>query len=108
MQQISSIFDCCFSRRNNPNRYGLDPIEQRKLMNKYKKDDGDESDGKAAKTQTNEYGDDEELLKWDGPEDSDEEIEELLPFKCDYEIKKGIRFSKNGIIKFVEEEMVKE
>lgn len=57
---------------------------------------------------TNIHGDNEELLRWDGPEDSDEEIEEMIPYKCDYEIKKGIKFSKNGIIKFVEEEMNKE
>lgn len=35
----------------------------------------------------NEFGDDFTELVWDGPEDSDEEIEELLPFKTDFERK---------------------
>jgi hypothetical protein len=35
---------------------------------------------------------------WDGPEDSDEEIEELVKFKTEWEIESGIRFSKRGII----------
>lgn len=45
---------------------------------------------------------------WDGPEDSDEEIEELLQFKTDYERKQGVKFSKNGIIKYIEEQIAKE
>jgi phosphoenolpyruvate synthase/pyruvate phosphate dikinase len=45
---------------------------------------------------------------WDGPDDSDEEIEELAKYKCDYEKKAGIKFSKNGIIKFVTEQLSKE
>ena len=39
---------------------------------------------------------------WDGPEDSDEEIEELLQYKNEYEDQLGIKYSKNGIIQFVE------
>ena len=35
----------------------------------------------------NEFGDDFTEYVWDGPEDSDEEIEELLPFKTDFERK---------------------
>lgn len=39
---------------------------------------------------------------WDGPEDSDEEVHELLFTKSEYEKKKGIKFSKRGIIDYVE------
>jgi len=39
---------------------------------------------------------------WDGPEDSDEEIAELVPFKNEFEHKLGVKFSKNGIIDFIE------
>lgn len=56
----------------------------------------------------NEFGDDMTDLLWDGPEDSDEEVEELLPFKTAYEQKQGIKFSKNGIIKYIEEMLAKE
>ena len=45
---------------------------------------------------------------WDGPEDSDEEMEEMVPFKCDYEKNMGIKYSKNGIIKIVNETMQRE
>ena len=37
-------------------------------------------------------------FKWDGPEDSDEEIEEMVKMKTPFEIEQGIRFSKNGIV----------
>jgi hypothetical protein len=40
---------------------------------------------------------------WDGPEDSDEEVSELLPYKCQYEKDLGIKYSKNGIMKFCAE-----
>lgn len=53
----------------------------------------------------NEFGDDFTDLVWDGPVDSDEEVEELLPFKTDLERKQGIKFSKNGIIKYIEENL---
>ena len=40
---------------------------------------------------------------WDGPEDSDEEIEELNKYKNDFEDEiLGIKYSKNGIIQFIE------
>ena len=42
---------------------------------------------------------------WCGPEDSDEEIEELVKYKCDYEKEMGIKYSKNGIIKFVTDQL---
>lgn len=38
-----------------------------------------------AASTTNEFGDDFSGLAWDGPEDSDEEVEELLPFKTEFE-----------------------
>lgn len=40
---------------------------------------------------------------WDGPEDSDEEIEELKKYKNDFEDDIfGIKYSKNGIVEFIE------
>lgn len=38
---------------------------------------------------------------WDGPEDSDEEIPEMVALKNDQEKEMGIKFSKNGIIEYV-------
>ena len=34
---------------------------------------------------------------WDGPEDSDEEIESMIQYKNEYEIKNNIKLSKNGL-----------
>lgn len=42
---------------------------------------------------------------WDGPEDSDEEIEELVPFKNEYEKQQGIKYSKRGIKEYIERMM---
>ena len=56
----------------------------------------------------NKWGDDMQNFLWDGPEDSDEEILELLPFKCEYEKEMGIKYSKNGIIDFVISQIKKE
>ena len=39
---------------------------------------------------------------WDGPEDSDEEIEDMVPLKNKQEKDLGLKFSKNGIISFIE------
>ena len=39
---------------------------------------------------------------WDGPEDSDEEINELKKEESKWEIDNGLKFSKNGIIKFID------
>lgn len=39
---------------------------------------------------------------WDGPEDSDEEIPEMAALKSAFEIAEGVKFSKNGIKKYVE------
>lgn len=46
--------------------------------------------------------DDLSSLAWDGPEDSDEEIEEMAKLKTEWEIRNGVRFSKRGIIEYVE------
>lgn len=54
---------------------------------------------------TNEWGDNMEAYIWDGPEDSDEEIEEMVIYKNEYEVDLGIKYSKNGIIKFVESQL---
>jgi len=39
---------------------------------------------------------------WDGPEDSDEEIESLARLKLKHEEEEGIKFSKRGIIAYIE------
>lgn len=62
-------------------------------------------DSKPKERVKNELGEDFTDLMWDGPEDSDEEVEELLPYKNEYEKQMGVHFSKNGIIKFVEENL---
>ena len=41
-------------------------------------------------------------MMWDGPEDSDEEIEALAKLKTPWEEEAGIVFSKRGIIDFVD------
>ena len=43
-----------------------------------------------------------QMFAWDGPDDSDEEIPELIEYKADFENKLGIKYSKNGIIEFIE------
>lgn len=53
----------------------------------------------------NEYGDNFTDLQWDGPDDDDEEIPEMVPFKNAYEKELGVKFSKRGIIDFIEEFM---
>ena len=42
------------------------------------------------------------MYAWDGPEDSDEEVQEMVKYKTQYEINQGIKFSKRGIIDFIE------
>jgi len=41
-------------------------------------------------------------FEWDGPEDPDEEIKIMADLKTDWEIDSGIKFSKNGLIEFIE------
>lgn len=45
---------------------------------------------------------------WAGPEDSDEEMEGMEPYINQYEKKIGLKFSKNGLIKFIEDSMANE
>jgi len=45
---------------------------------------------------------------WDGTEDSDEEISEMVPFKNKYESDMGVKYSKNGLKKFINEILEKE
>ena len=47
-------------------------------------------------------------LLWDGPEDSDEEIASLVPFKNKYEQQQNIKFSKRGIISYIEQQVQNE
>lgn len=42
-----------------------------------------------------------EQFEWDGPEDSDEEIAEIAELKQSWEIDSGVKFSKNGLMKFI-------
>lgn len=53
-------------------------------------------------------GDDMNEWLWDGPEDSDEEIEELVPFKNEFEKQLGVKFSKRGIKEFIENTLAHE
>ena len=53
-------------------------------------------------------GDDCKDWMWDGPEDSDEEIEDMIPLKNKYEKEVGLKFSKNGIIEFIEKFLARE
>lgn len=39
---------------------------------------------------------------WDGPEDSDEEIEYMTKFKNKWEHEKGVKFSKKGLAEFID------
>lgn len=41
-------------------------------------------------------------LLWYGPEDSDEEIEEMAKYKTPWEIEQGVKFSKRGLIDYIE------
>ena len=41
-------------------------------------------------------------LAWFGPEDSDEEIEEMAKHKTQWEIDQGVKFSKKGLINYIE------
>ena len=43
-----------------------------------------------------------EQYAWDGPEDSDEEVPEMVLLKNQHEKQMGIKFSKRGIIEFIE------
>ena len=52
--------------------------------------------------------DDLSALAWDGPEDSDEEIEEMAKLKTEWEIRNGVKFSKRGIIEYIENFLVQE
>ena len=47
-------------------------------------------------------------FEWDGPEDSDEEIQEMAKYKTKYELDQGIKFSKRGIIDFIEKSIENE
>jgi hypothetical protein len=41
-------------------------------------------------------------LLWFGPEDSDEEVEEMAKYKTPWEIEQGVKFSKRGLIAYIE------
>lgn len=41
--------------------------------------------------------------QWDGPDDSDEEVEEMVGMKTQWEIDSGIKYSKRGIIDKINE-----
>ena len=45
---------------------------------------------------------------WDGPSDPDEEIKELAQYKNEYEKIEGLKFSKNGIISYIDSMLEKE
>jgi len=41
-------------------------------------------------------------LLWAGPEDSDEEIEEIAKYRTPWEEEEGVKFSKRGLIEYIE------
>ena len=50
----------------------------------------------------NEFGENMCEFDWDGPSDSDEEIECMADLKNDWEKANGVKFSKNGLIEYIE------
>lgn len=46
-----------------------------------------------------------EKFIWDGPSDSEEEVAELVPMKNDYEVEWGVKYSKRGLIEFIEQQL---
>lgn len=49
-----------------------------------------------------------EQYEWDGPEDSDEEIAEFADLKQSWEIEAGVKFSKNGLMKYIKQMLAEE
>ena len=49
----------------------------------------------------NEFGDALDQFQWDGPEDSDEELADMIPLKEQWEIDEGVKFSKRGLIEYI-------
>ena len=60
-------------------------------------------DGTIDPRYTNEYGDNMTCFRYDAGEDSDEEVEHARNVITPFEEEKGLKFSKNGMIKFIEE-----
>ena len=51
----------------------------------------------------NEFKDNFATFPWDGPENPDEEIEEMAKLKNNYEIEQGIRFSRDDLVNYIEQ-----
>ena len=47
-------------------------------------------------------------FRWDGPEDPDAEIQQFLGYKTEFENDQNLKFSKNGIINFIEKTIKEE
>ena len=56
----------------------------------------------------NTFGDDMTKFLWDGPSDSEEEIVEFNPLRNEFEKKMDVKYSKRGIIDFVEKLVAEE
>jgi hypothetical protein len=41
--------------------------------------------------------------QWDGPDDSDEEVQDMVSMKTQWEIDSGVKYSKRGIIDKINE-----
>ena len=52
--------------------------------------------------------DDWKEFEWDGPENSDEEIQEFINDRMAWEVSEGVRFSKNGFIQYIENKFYQE
>ena len=40
-------------------------------------------------------------MMWDGPDDSDEEVEGMAKLKMPWEIESGVKFSRKGLVEFI-------
>ena len=46
-----------------------------------------------------------DAYKWDGPENSDDEIFEFVNDRTPWEISEGVKFSKNGLVEYIENKL---
>lgn len=56
----------------------------------------------------NGFGENFDKYLWDGPDDSDEEIEEMKEMKTPFEIEAGVKYSKRSMINYIESVIAKE
>ena len=108
---------CCIAERDTPGDYSGKKSKKKTMRNSYqdnletrpcKQPDqapelveasvAPETD--EAKEESTVIDDDADMVDflWDGPSDSDEEVECMIPHKNDWEKANGVKFSKRGLI----------